>query len=326
MDKTILVVDDDKLITNTLNILMKASLKLKVITSNNPVDAVELYKNNKVDLVISDFMMPDMDGIQFLKEIKRLNPDAVTILLTGYSDKESAIKAINEIGIYHYIEKPWDNESLINIIQNGLEKDELSRLLKNKVDEIQELYSLLEAEHKKVLSQNELLEQMVDEKTKSIRTLMDNAGQGFMYFGEDLLIRAEYSSECTRIFGSDLEGRSFADLIYQEDCREKQLYQFALSKLMCSDENGESMDNIYIPLLPNEFRISGLTIHMEYKPLRNTTENKNLMMVIVTDISQKKILEDEINRDRDKLAMIVNAVLNRRELLESIADYKTYCM
>ncbi len=334
LDKTILIVDDDKLITNTLNILMKTALKLEVITCNDPIEALEIYKNtNNINLVISDFMMPSMDGIQFLKNIKSINTDAVTILLTGYSDKESAIKAINDIGIYHYIEKPWDNNYLIKIVQNSIEKDELSKLLKNKVEEleksnneIERLYSLLEIEHKKTLNQNEMLEKMVDEKTKSIRALMDNAGQGFMYFGNDMLIRAEYSSECARMFGDNLEGRNFMDILYPVECHEKEMFKFALTMLLNSEADYEDVEKLYIPLLPDEFQIDKNCIHIEYKPIRNISENSLLMMVIVTDISQKKVLEDEINKDRDKLAMIVNAFINRKELLDSICEYKTFCM
>lgn len=334
MDKTILIVDDDNLITNTLKILMKAALKLKVITCNDPVEALEVYKNtNSINAVISDFMMPNMDGIQFLKQIKNINTDAVTILLTGYSDKENAIKAINDIGIYHYIEKPWDNDNLIKIVQNSIEKDELSKLLKNKVEELEQsnneierLFSLLEIEHKKTLNQNEILEKMVDEKTKSIRTLMDNAGQGFMYFGKDLLIRAEYSSECARIFGDNLEGRNFMNILYPVECHEEQMYKYALNMLLDSEADYEELEQLYVPLLPNEFQIDKISIHIEYKPIRNMSENDLLMMVIVTDISQKKILEDEINKDRNKLAMIVNAFINRKELLESISEFKTFCM
>ncbi len=50
-----------------------------------------------------------------LKEIKLLQPAAIRLLLTGYADKENAIKAINEVGLYHYLEKPWDNDALLNI-------------------------------------------------------------------------------------------------------------------------------------------------------------------------------------------------------------------
>ena len=81
--------------------------------------------------------MPEMDGIQFLDEVKRVQPQAPRIPLTGYADKESAIKAINDVGLYQYIEKPWDNEDLRLIITNGLEKRQLLGRLQEKIAEVE---------------------------------------------------------------------------------------------------------------------------------------------------------------------------------------------
>jgi response regulator RpfG family c-di-GMP phosphodiesterase len=64
-----------------------------------------------VDVIVADFMMPGMDGITFLRQA-RDRPLATRILLTGYADKENAIRAINEAGLYYYLEKPWNNEHL----------------------------------------------------------------------------------------------------------------------------------------------------------------------------------------------------------------------
>ena len=78
---------------------------------------VLLDKKRPVDMVISDFLMPDMNGLEFLSEVKNLCPDTVRILLTGYADRDNAIRAINEIGLFQYLEKPWDNDHLILIIK-----------------------------------------------------------------------------------------------------------------------------------------------------------------------------------------------------------------
>ncbi|MCX8130409.1 MAG: response regulator [Clostridia bacterium] len=156
MSKTILVVDDEKMITTTLATLIKMVLKYSVKTFNDPVQALqseELSEQN-VDLIISDFMMPGMNGLEFLKNVKAKSPQTVTILLTGYADKENAIKSINEVGLYYYLEKPWDNNNLIKIVQNGLEKKELTDNLRQKYDElkdsnreIERLYELLQKDY-----------------------------------------------------------------------------------------------------------------------------------------------------------------------------------
>ena len=81
--------------------------------------------------------MPEMDGITFLAKVKEKRPLIPRILLTGYADKENAIKAINNVGLYQYIEKPWDNEDLRLIIRNGLEKTVLLKELEEKIRQVE---------------------------------------------------------------------------------------------------------------------------------------------------------------------------------------------
>ena len=75
--------------------------------------ALQELEKSPVDLVISDFLMAEMNGLDFLQQVKKMYPDVPCILLTGYADKENAIKAINEIGLFQYIEKPWGFEEIL---------------------------------------------------------------------------------------------------------------------------------------------------------------------------------------------------------------------
>ncbi len=101
-------------------------------------------RDKPVDLIISDYLMPDMNGIEFLLEVKKIHPFATRILLTGYADKENAIKAINEVGLYQYVEKPWDNDDLKLAIQNGLERRFLMEKLESKIQEVQQVQQSLQ--------------------------------------------------------------------------------------------------------------------------------------------------------------------------------------
>lgn len=118
----IVIVDDEPIVTSNLKTLLRLENYPTPNIFNSPIEALEYIRNNKIDLVISDFLMPQMNGIEFLKEVKELSPRSTLILLTGYADKENAIKAINEVGLYRYLEKPWDNEDLLLCIKNGLER------------------------------------------------------------------------------------------------------------------------------------------------------------------------------------------------------------
>ena len=115
MDKSgkILILDDETMVTKTLAMLLGFEGFSNVKSFNSPKDALLWLKDNEIDLIISDFIMPEMNGIDFLSEAIKTQQNVTTILLTGYADKENAIRAINEIGIFKYIEKPWENTNIL---------------------------------------------------------------------------------------------------------------------------------------------------------------------------------------------------------------------
>lgn len=148
---TILIVDDDDLVLSSLRGVFSLQTDYDVADATDPKKALEMLERKPLDVVISDFLMPQMNGIEFLKEVRRIQPDAVRLLLTGYADKENAIRAINEVGLYHYIEKPWDNQAMLNIIRNGLEEKSLRQRLAGKVKELDKSlreYGELETRHR----------------------------------------------------------------------------------------------------------------------------------------------------------------------------------
>lgn len=136
---TILLVDDEEMVLNSIKSFFAIESDYRLVTYTSPVLALQEIdqKANNFDLVISDYLMPEMDGITFLAKVKEKKPYVPRILLTGYADKENAIKAINNVGLYQYIEKPWDNEDLRLIIRNGLEKTVLLKQLEEKIREVE---------------------------------------------------------------------------------------------------------------------------------------------------------------------------------------------
>lgn len=140
----IVVVDDEKIVTSAFKTLFKVEGYSDIHLFNNPLEAVEFLKSETPDLIISDFLMPEMNGLEFLTAAKNLHPEVSMILLTGYADKENAIKAINEIGLYKYIEKPWDNDDLLMNIRNGIERSHLLSSLREKIEELEDAKKQLE--------------------------------------------------------------------------------------------------------------------------------------------------------------------------------------
>ncbi len=148
---TVLIVDDEEMVLTSLSTYLTLETEYEVVTFTSAREALGYARAHEIDLVISDFLMPEMDGIAFLSQVRDLMPEVPRVILTGYADKENAIKAINEVGLYQYIEKPWDNDDLRLIIRNGVEKKKLMEKLQSKVREINEAYGELQSIQQEIL-------------------------------------------------------------------------------------------------------------------------------------------------------------------------------
>ncbi len=104
-DVTIVIVDDEEMVLTSLNSFLALETDYTVKTFTSAKEALDFIAKEAIDLVMSDYLMPEMDGISFLAEVKKLRPEVPRIILTGYADKENAIKAINNVGLFQYIEK-----------------------------------------------------------------------------------------------------------------------------------------------------------------------------------------------------------------------------
>lgn len=201
MDKgKIVVVDDEKIVTSAFSTLLKVEGFSDAHFFNNPKDAIEFLKENTPDLVISDFLMPEMNGLEFLTEVKKLHPEVSRILLTGYADKENAIRAINEVGLYRYIEKPWNNDDLIINIKNGIERSYLLSQLRQKISE-------LEIAKKELENYSHNLEQLVEERTIDLRQtnaklagIVNYCADGIVILNEDGIIE-QVNPACENLIG-----------------------------------------------------------------------------------------------------------------------------
>jgi DNA-binding NtrC family response regulator len=148
----ILLVDDEEMILTAIKSFLAVETDYELLTYTSPAEALrDLTKIKTLDLAISDYLMPEMDGISFLGEVKKGFPLVPRILLTGYADKENAIKAINSVGLYHYVEKPWNNDDLRLIIRNGLEMSAVLKQLEEKVREIEKVHGEFSEVQKKIL-------------------------------------------------------------------------------------------------------------------------------------------------------------------------------
>ena len=165
---TILIVDDDALITTSLKGLFSLETDYEIVTFNDPRAAEQEAARRPIDIVISDFLMPGLNGVELLKRIRARQPEAVRILLTGFADKENAIRAINEVALYQYVEKPWDNDDLLLLIRNALSERNLRRQLAAKVHELDKLVD----RHMRLADRNESIERELERAAAVQRGLL----------------------------------------------------------------------------------------------------------------------------------------------------------
>lgn len=176
---TILCVDDELNILKSMKrLLYKQDYQLLLAESG--AKALELMQEHDVHLIISDMKMPAMSGAQLLESVATSHPDTYRILLTGYSDMESTIDAVNKGKIHRYLQKPWENEEIISAIEEGLEKVRLKHENIN-------LQKLIRKQNNILKELNQNLEDKVQLRTKQINLAIhriernNNATQKVLY-------------------------------------------------------------------------------------------------------------------------------------------------
>lgn len=138
----ILLVDDEPANLRLLKRVLGP--EYETLTAETGVQALEILAQEKVSLIICDQRMPGLSGVQVLEEALRIAPEAVRILLTGYTDIQALIDAINSGQIYKYVQKPWDAEDLKLTVRRAVESYELRSTNRKLVIDLQQALAQLE--------------------------------------------------------------------------------------------------------------------------------------------------------------------------------------
>lgn len=137
MAEKILVVDDEPDMLWLLSMIIKEKTPYEVVTTNNPVEALELSKNQHFDILITDLKMPGLDGIELLNAVRGFNPDIPIIIITAYATSESATEA-HEKNAFDFITKPFRKDQIIFTIEKAikwLRAHQENKLLKEKLED-----------------------------------------------------------------------------------------------------------------------------------------------------------------------------------------------
>ncbi|MDZ4255796.1 MAG: EAL domain-containing protein [Sulfuritalea sp.] len=122
--ETLLLVDDEAGILNSLKRLLRRD-GYRVLTTTDPAEGLELLATNDVQVIISDQRMPQMSGTEFLSRVKGLHPDAIRIILSGYTDLQSITDAINHGAIWRFLTKPWEDDVLRKLVRDAFREYDL---------------------------------------------------------------------------------------------------------------------------------------------------------------------------------------------------------
>lgn len=265
----VMIVDDEEMVLESLASFLSLETDYELLTFQSPAEALKELNKRPVDIVISDFLMPEMNGLNFLKEVKKLYPNVPRIMLTGYADKENAINAINQVGLFQYIEKPWDNQNLKLVIRNGLQNKNLNEVLVEKLRELDQVLLHREklAQRNNALSQElSLARRLQDSMLPPTPLVKGNISVSARYrpaleIGGDFFDVIDLNENRIAILVADVTGHGIQSAL------STMLLKFAFSSFTDKDVQSidilRGMNKVLHKILPIDIFVAALVITMD---------------------------------------------------------------
>lgn len=168
----VLCVDDEPHVLSALRRALRGS-GCTVLTAGGGTQALDLLRQQAVQLVVCDMRMPGMNGNQVLEAVQQQWPDVVRVVLTGQADLQDAIASINRGSVFRYLRKPWDDDELRHVVRQGLERRALE-------DDRRRLHALTAQRNAELQQANALLEARVAERTAELAGTNDRLKQTYI--------------------------------------------------------------------------------------------------------------------------------------------------
>ncbi len=245
---TLLILDDE---TAVLHALRRSLRKegYRILTADDPFEAMELFASNRIGVVITDQRMPQMTGTEFLVRISRLYPETVRIVLSGHADIEAITGAVNEGDIYRYLLKPWDDEKLRQHIreafryyENHSQQQLFNESIRNLIEEYEDQYSsfsqsgigLLDEQHQGLIDLCQQLGQTISaradrEKIHQLIGRMLQLSASNFRLEEELMVQHSYAE-------------------FQQHLLEHQMFISQLQRLQAENDNLDGNHALFLVL------------------------------------------------------------------------------
>lgn len=207
-----------------------------------------------------------------------------------------------------------DNGQYAGIVSIKLFMYQFSKQRENELNLLTVQQKILQESHESEVRHRHEIEEKnlaLESRNSAVKNLLDNAGQGFLSFGSDLMIGQEYSKECDRIFGFPVSGISYLNLIinYMDTSMENDV-RTVLERIFLVSEPIKA--RVYLSMLPEEHIVGKRTIRFSYRTIREANAFK--VMAILTDITEKKQLEEKMELERNNVKLILQALENQSDL------------
>jgi len=259
-------------------------------------------------------------------ELERVNNDAVD---HNFDEQLTLVKPVSEVEdlmiVTNNIVRKFKNHSSIMMEMNA-ELEAQTEELASQRDEMEAQRDELESQKEELQQQSVYLKSLNEAylgRTRKLQNVLDNVGQGFVTFGDDLYIDREYSAECKKMFidGCELgiEKITVIDALFTE---EKEFIEELYRKIFAT--KGTERE-IYMSLLPDELEVQEKVLNLEHKMVIDEF-GQNRMLIILTDITEKREFESQIERERRHLNMIVKILLNQDEFLSILEEFEEFSL
>lgn len=281
---TVLLVDDEANIISVIRRLLKSE-GYRILTASSGVEGLGVLQQEKVDLVVSDMRMPQMDGVTFLAKVSTEWPATERILLTGFSDLSATVEAVNKGQIYRYVSKPWNDAELKMVIAQALEKKRLS-------DERNYLYAVTCKQNKQLKEFNCNLEAMVAARTEEIQQTADMLDLAYKELNHSYV-------HLIPVFANLVEMREGSSCGHSRRVGD---IAKALAERIGLDE--DSVQDIYFSALLHDIGKLGLPDHLLERAQPSLTANEKSLMTKHPVMGQAALMSVSILEDA--AAMIRN--------------------
>jgi PAS domain S-box-containing protein len=168
VSRTLLLVDDESSVLSALKRLFRRD-GYTILTAASGAEALELLAVSSVDVIVSDQRMPGMTGVDFLRRVKALHPHTIRMTLSGYTDLQSIIDAVNEGAVYKFLVKPWDDERLREHVKKAFEQKELG-------DDNRRLQREVAGANSDLAAVNRRLEDLLERQREQSQLMQASAG------------------------------------------------------------------------------------------------------------------------------------------------------